>query len=62
MSKRTVHKSHRMSKWRSAIISTEISDRFGEIRNCKHCNAEQAKTVTGTHTHQELYIECPNRK
>lgn len=56
---REIHPSHTMSEWRSTIISMPNSDRFGQIRVCEACEAEQAKTVTGTFTHKELWSACP---
>jgi hypothetical protein len=55
-----IHPSHKMSAWRSTIISTANSDRFGELRECLNCGAEQASTVTGSHSHDELRKPCPS--
>jgi hypothetical protein len=56
---RIVHPSHKMTEWRWTIISTGNSDRFGNLRECTKCEGEQAKTVTGTHTHSILWRVCP---
>ena len=53
-----IHPTHKMSAWKSTIISTANSDRFGELRKCLNCGAEQGSTVTGTHSHDELREPC----
>lgn len=61
MKKTRIHPTHKMSKWRSTIISTANSDRFGRLRKCVKCGAEQASTVTGTHAHDELRKPCTDK-
>lgn len=60
MKNRELHPSHQMTTWKSGIISTANSDRFGEYRSCKRCNFEQTKTVTGNRADRNLYVECTN--
>lgn len=53
-----IHPSHKMTAWRSTIVTLISTSRFGEIRNCKKCGGEQARTVAGSGTHPELLVKC----
>ena len=58
MKRKPLHRSHKMTPWRDSIITIISTPRFGEVRTCKKCGGEQAKTVTGTHTMPELRLPC----
>jgi hypothetical protein len=53
-----VHPSHRMTKWEGAVVTLIATARFGEIRSCKLCAAEEARTVAGHAAHPELARKC----
>jgi hypothetical protein len=53
------HPSHEMGPWESSIVTIVATARFGSIRKCEHCGAEEAKTVCGHAAHDELAVECP---
>lgn len=53
-----LHKSHRMTKWKHTIVQISNTPRFGRFRSCKNCGAEQAVTVAGQGTHEELLRKC----
>lgn len=52
------HPSHDMTEWESAVVTLISTSRFGEIRECKKCGAEHARTVCGEDMHDELKYEC----
>jgi len=52
------HPSHKMTKWESTIVTLISTSRFGEIRKCKNCGAEEARTVCGHAMHDELRVSC----
>lgn len=52
------HPSHEMGPWRSTVVTITETSRFGSIRECKHCGAEEAKTVCGHAAHDELAEPC----
>jgi hypothetical protein len=54
-----IHPSHKMSEWRSTIVTLIETPRFGSIRKCLNCGAEHAKTVAGEGLHDELADPCP---
>ncbi len=47
-----------MSEWRETIVTLIATSRFGEIRECENCEAEQARTVAGEAMHDELLVKC----
>jgi len=53
------HPSHRMTPWRETIVTLVATSRFGDIRKCKLCEAEHARTVAGEAHHPELDVPCP---
>jgi hypothetical protein len=53
-----IHPSHKMTKWKSSIVTLIATSRFGRIRKCKRCEAEQAETVAGKAMHPELRKPC----
>jgi hypothetical protein len=53
--------SHEMTEWESAVVTLISTARFGEIRRCKNCEAEHARTVAGEAMHDELYSACTAR-
>ena len=58
MNQDKIHPSHKMGKWEHTIVTIIATSRFGKIRRCKHCKAEQAETVAGKAMHDELRVEC----
>jgi len=52
------HPTHEMTEWRGAIVTLISTSRFGEIRTCKNCEAEHARTVAGEAMHDELKYPC----
>lgn len=56
--KNEIHQSHDMSKWENTIITITSTPRFGKIRVCKKCGAEQAETVCGVEIQDELQKPC----
>jgi hypothetical protein len=59
-----IHKSHKMARWRSTIVTIIATARFGLLRHCTRCKAEQAATVSGDANHPELEVKCtvPKKK
>ena len=53
-----IHKSHKMTKWRSTIVTLIATSRFGKIRECELCGAEEAETSAGRAMHDELKAKC----
>lgn len=53
------HSSHEMTEWESTIVTLISTSRFGDIRKCKHCEAEHARTAAGEAHHDELEVKCP---
>jgi hypothetical protein len=56
------HASHDMTDWRGTTVTLLETSRFGEIRKCRACGAEEAKTAAGEAHHDELEEECPSQK
>ena len=56
------YKSHEMTDWRSTIVTLVSTSRFGQIRSCKNCGAEQAKTVSGADSHPEIFKPCLDKE
>ncbi len=56
--KNKVHKTHRMGKWESQIVTLISTSRFGKWRQCKICGAEQAETAAGKAMFPELKLPC----
>ena len=52
------HRTQEMTKWESSIITLIATARFGQIRQCVHCEAEEAKTACGHKAHEELNFLC----
>jgi hypothetical protein len=52
------HPSHEMGPWRSSIVTLVATARFGEIRVCRGCEAEEAKSGSGHAAHEELALPC----
>lgn len=53
-----IHSSHKMTRWKEEIVTLVAEPRFGRIRECKYCHAEQAETVAGKGMHPELLRKC----
>jgi hypothetical protein len=53
------HPTHVMTDWKSTIVTIIATARFGELRMCKNCEAEEARTVSGHACHDELKEPCP---
>ena len=56
--KHTPHPSHEMTEWESTIVTLISTSRFGQIRRCKKCEGEHAKTAAGEAMHEELREKC----
>ena len=52
------HPSHKMTEWENTIVQISSTPRFGRIRECIYCGAEQAETVAGKAMHDELKYPC----
>lgn len=52
------HPSHKMGEWKSTIVTLTETPRFGKIRKCVNCGAEQAHTVAGDAMHDQLHRPC----
>jgi hypothetical protein len=52
------HPTHEMTEWESAIVTLLETSRFGSIRECKNCGAEEAQTSAGHRAHTELAYRC----
>lgn len=52
------HPSHDMTDWESDIVTLVSTPRFGRIRQCRKCEAEQAETAAGAAHHDELERPC----
>lgn len=50
--------SHEMGDWESSIVTILSTSRFGEVRACKHCDAEHAKSVSGEAIDPALTMRC----
>lgn len=53
------HSSHKMGEWENTIVQLASTPRFGSIRRCLNCEAEQAEAVAGRAAHRELTKACP---
>ena len=53
-----IHNSHDMTEWRGSIVTLINTSRFGQIRECKKCGAEEVITAAGSAMHDELKFEC----
>jgi hypothetical protein len=58
MPERPIHPSHKMTDWEYTIVCIGSTERFGKIRRCENCGAEQAETAAGRAMHQELTKPC----
>ena len=58
MDEHFIHGSHEMTEWENSVVTLIATSRFGSIRECKKCGAEQAETVCGKGTHKELNEPC----
>ena len=58
MSNKEPHPTHEMSEWESTVVTLISTPRFGSIRQCKNCGAEQAKTVAGQAMQDKLALPC----
>ncbi len=56
------HPSHEMPAWRDTIVTLISTSRFGRIRKCINCEAEEAETVAGKAHHDELEYPCREPK
>lgn len=56
--RKNIHKSHKMTQWENTIVTIIDTSRFGQFRKCKKCGAEEAVTVCGHGTHEELFKKC----
>lgn len=52
------HPSHDMIEWEGGSVTIFATSRFGEIRYCRRCKAEQARTAAGEAMHEELSRPC----
>jgi hypothetical protein len=52
------HHTHDMTPWRDTVVTLIATSRFGQIRECTVCGGEQAKTVAGSATNEELKHAC----
>lgn len=52
------HSSHQMSEWEHTIVCISSTPRFGKIRRCENCEAEQAETVAGKAISSRLLQNC----
>lgn len=52
------HETHDMSEWDNTIVTLVETPRFGRIRHCLNCGAEQAETAAGRSAHKELANSC----
>lgn len=57
-----IHPSHKMTEWENTIVTIIETSRFGRIRECENCGAEEAETVAGHGIFPELLVECQNVK
>lgn len=57
-----IHPTHRMTKWRSTIVTIIATPRFGRLRECKKCGLEQAETGQGYFTNGPLLSPCKAAK
>ena len=53
-----IHKSHKMEKWYDTVVTIISTSRFGRLRRCKVCKAEQVSTAAGDAMHDELRVKC----
>ena len=53
-----IHPSHDMTEWRETIVVLLSTARFGQIRECKKCEGQQAKTVAGERLNEALKTSC----
>jgi hypothetical protein len=58
----TPHPSHEMTEWESSIVTLSSTSRFGQIRMCKKCDAEHARTAAGEAMFSELKEPCPYKE
>ena len=52
------HTSHEMTAWDHTIVTLVATARFGRIRHCRKCLAEQAETVCGAQSSPRLSRPC----
>jgi len=56
------HPSHCMSRWKSKVVTLIDTPRFGRVRKCKNCGAEQMESVAGFRLDKELRELCVEKK
>lgn len=54
----SIHKSHKMNKWHSAIRSPAGTPRFYGVRECKNCGFEQMEHPAGRFMDEQLKRPC----
>ena len=52
------HASHQMDEWCDTVVTIIATSRFGRLRKCEKCDAEQAETAAGRAAHPELNRKC----
>lgn len=55
----TPHPSHDMTQWEDTIVQISNTPRFGDLRTCKQCDGEHARTAAGEAMHDVLALPCP---
>lgn len=55
---REIHSTHKMSEWKSSIVTLASTPRFGSIRECEYCGGEHAMTGHGEDMHHVLRGVC----
>lgn len=58
MNEKPIHPSHEMGEWESTIVTIYSTPRYGKLRRCVKCEAEEAETAAGKVKHPELFWEC----
>lgn len=58
----SIHKSHKMTKWRTEVRAPAGAARFYGVRNCKNCGFEQIEHPAGRFMDGELKRECRGKK
>lgn len=53
-----IHPSHEMGEWEHTVVTIYSTSRYGKLRKCKKCEAEEAETIAGKAQHPELFWEC----
>jgi hypothetical protein len=55
------HPSHKMTEWESTVVTLIDTPRFGKLRRCEYCKAEEAESVSGHRAHLGLAEPCAAR-